>query len=89
MGDSLRKGQNEWGKVVLPQLMCAYREIPHSATNETANFVMFGSELHPPPMNFSLPGAFVIATEETLETAQGELRQMQLEIRQEDKKEPF
>jgi len=46
LGDALRsllfgRGQEEWD-VVLPQIMRAYRSTPHSATQETPNFLMLG-----------------------------------------------
>jgi len=52
LGDALRslllgRGQEEWD-VVLPQIMRAYRSTPHSATQETPNFLMLGWETRVP-----------------------------------------
>jgi len=52
LSDALRslllgRGQEEWD-VVLPQIMRAYRSTPHSATQETPNFLMLGRETQVP-----------------------------------------
>lgn len=77
----LRKRQNEWDEL-LPQLMRAYRGIPHSATDETVNFLMFERELrlpdqlrgYSPLLNSSTQNGFVMETQKTLEPAHVEPR---------------
>jgi len=52
LGDSLRslllgRGQEEWD-MVLPQIMWTYRSTPHSARQETLDFLMLGPETRVP-----------------------------------------
>ena len=52
LGDALRTiilggDQSEWD-LLLPQIMRAFRGTPHSATGETANFIMLGREARLP-----------------------------------------
>ena len=101
LGDSLqamllRRGKNEWD-VLLPQLLGAYRETPHTVTEEAANMLMSGRELglpnqlqhHPPPEESSPQHEFVLEMRERSEQAHEALRQQQLKVRQDDQEEPL
>ena len=43
----LRQGQDDWDRM-LPQIMRAFRGMPHSTTGETANLLLLGRELRLP-----------------------------------------
>ena len=100
LGDSLRalllrRGQEEWD-LLLAQVMRAFRGTPHSATGETANFMMLGRELrlpdqlqiHPPPVEIEPQHLYVQQMVERLQTVHDMLREQQREVRQEDQEEP-
>lgn len=100
LGDSLRalllrRGQDEWDNL-LPQLMRACRATPHLVTWDTANMLMFGRELrlasqlqdYSPSNTFDYLHEYVASMKDRLDQAYEELRQLQLNIRQEDQEEP-
>ncbi|XP_067939868.1 uncharacterized protein [Watersipora subatra] len=100
LGDSLRallltRGQDEWD-LLLPQLMRAYRGNPPSATGETANMLMLRREQrlldqlesHPPPTAFFPAHEHALKVQRRLQMVHEDLRQSQIEVRQEDREEP-
>ncbi|XP_067929640.1 uncharacterized protein [Watersipora subatra] len=100
LGDSLRsllegRSQEDWD-LLLPQMMKEFCASPHTATGETANYLMLGRETR-------LPDQIVYGTSDTentttqqyaldflerLHEAYDKLRQQQLETRTEDAEEP-
>lgn len=82
---------------LLLQLIRAYRGPPHSATEETANVVMFDRErrlpdqlqAHPPAREWENSYGYVLRSKNRLEEAHEELRQQQLKILYEDQEEPI
>jgi len=88
LGDALRslllgRGQEEWD-VVLPQIMRAYRSIPHSSTLETPNFLMLGRQTRiPEHLTYHVPAPeapvheYVSKLIETMEQAHDALREQQ------------
>ena len=99
LGDSLRalllrRGPTEWD-LLLPQIMRAFRATPHSATGETANFMMMGRELRLPDQ-LSEPVAtdnqaiqpYVLELAGRLEETHEILRERQMKVRVEDEEEP-
>ncbi|XP_067930610.1 uncharacterized protein [Watersipora subatra] len=99
LGDSLRalllrRGPTEWD-LLLPQIMRAFRGTPHSATGETANYMMMGRELRLPDQ-LSEPVAvtgqavqpYVLELASRLEETYEILRDRQMKIRVEDDEEP-
>ena len=101
LGDSLRTlllntGPDDWD-LLLPQVMRAFRGTPHSATGETANYMMLGREVrlpdqlqdHPPPLETDSPQQYLVELDQRLQTAHHLLRQQQMQIRGEDAEEPM
>jgi hypothetical protein len=98
LGDALRalllgSDQEEWD-LLLPQIMRAFRGTPHTATGETANFIMLGREVRlpdqllqptPPPER---PNQYVVDLHERLSAAHQAIRDKQMKIRNEDDDEP-
>jgi len=99
LGDALRslllgRGQEEWN-VVLLQIMRAYRSTPHSATQETLNFLMLGRETQVPehltyhaPASESPVHEYVGSLIEVMGKAHDTLRAQQWQTRTEDSEEP-
>jgi len=95
LGDSLRslllgRGQEEWD-VVLPQIIRAYRSTPHSATQETPNFLMLGRETRVPEhLTYHVPAPespvheYVGGLIEIMGKAHDALRAQQWQTRSED-----
>lgn len=95
LGNALRsllltREETDWDKLV-PQIMRSLRATPHSMTNETANYMMFGRELNLPD---TLMGGYTTQKQTRGEYAQDLslklreahdfIRQQQHQIRQED-----
>ena len=100
MGDSLRAlllgcSQTEWDLYV-PHIMRTFRSTPHSTTDQTANYLMFGRELRLPDMLVhSVPPSsptpvhqYAANLDDRLRTAYEVLRQKQCDIRVESTEEP-
>ncbi|XP_067947231.1 uncharacterized protein [Watersipora subatra] len=100
LGDSLRslllgRQQEDWD-LLLPQIMRGFRASPHSATGETANYLMFGRETRlPDQIVYGVTDTENVTTQqyalellERLQEAHDKLRQQQLEIQTDDSDEP-
>jgi len=99
LGDALRslllgRGQEEWD-VVLPQIMRAYRGTPHSATQETPNFLMLGRETRVPEhLTYHVPAPespvheYMGGLVEIMVKAHDALCAQQWQARSEDSEEP-
>ena len=100
MGDSLRASllgcsQEEWD-LYLPHIMRTFRSTPHSTTDQTANYLMFGRELRLPDMLVhSVPPSaptpvhqYAANLNDRLRTAYEVLRQKQFDLRVESTEEP-
>jgi len=99
LGDALRspllgRGQEEWD-VVLPQIMRAHRSTPHSATQETPNFLMLGRETRVPEhLTYYVPAPespvheYVGGLIEVMGKAHDALRAQQWQTRTKDSEEP-
>jgi len=99
LGDALRslllgRSQEEWD-VVLLRIMRAYRSIPHSATQETQNFLMLGRETRVPeyltyhvPVPESSVHEYVGRLIEIMGKAHDALWAQQWQIRTENLEEP-
>jgi len=90
----LGRGQEEWD-VVLPQIMQPYRSTPHSATQETPNFLMLGRETRVPEhLTYHVPAPespvheYVGKLVEIMGKAHDALQAQQWQIRTEDSEEP-
>ncbi|XP_067947288.1 uncharacterized protein [Watersipora subatra] len=99
LGDSLkaqllRHGPTEWD-LLLPQIMRTFRGTPHSATGETANYMMMGRELRLPDQ-LSEPVAvasqavqpYVLGLTSRLKETYEIPRERQMKVRVEDEEEP-
>lgn len=100
IGDSLRcllmsRGQTDWD-LVLPHIMRQLRAVPHSATQETPNFLLLGREvrlpgqlLHEVASTQSTPvSEYALQLQSTLREAHEILRDLQVKVRCEDTEEP-
>ena len=102
LGDALRTmladrelPVNDWD-LLLPTIMRNIRSVPHTATGETANYLMLGRELRLPNAllhevriaESQSPEAYAAALQERLHTAHQLLRERQLRVRTTDTEEP-
>ena len=99
LGNSLRslilaRDERDWD-LLLPQITRAWRATPHSFTDETANFMMFGRELSIPstitsglPIETQTVQQYATRLESLMAETHDYIREKQLQIRSKDNSEP-